>query len=73
MSCLLFDTPATRSIKLARCGSDSWTNIKRILESHEVQKEHIDSEIKRSVFLASTQRVDTQLLRMRNMSPNRSK
>lgn len=73
MSCILFGKPSSKHLPFVTNGCKNWRNVAQTLKNHESHKEHIESEISRSVFLSSNERIDAQVAKSHNflVSQNR--
>jgi len=63
--CKLFGTVDGKSNQLARCGSNDWTHISYKLDTHEASPNHLQSEVRKVMYL-SNQRVDIKFLQDSN-------
>ncbi len=59
--CTLFGTTACKSASFVENRTQNWANLPQIIKTHEVSAEHVESEISRSIFTSSLERVDYQL------------
>lgn len=72
-SCILFGSSSSKHISFVKNGTNNWKNIHQTLKTHELNEEHLKSEIARSIFISSTQRIDIDIARTHNtvISQNR--
>lgn len=65
MSCMLFGTPAAQRMPIVKNGIDDWGHIHARITSHEATDDHIHSEVRKGMYMASV-RIDKDVMGAHN-------